>query len=80
MPKFDVIIARNSISFIDRKEFDLVWKKIKNHVKKNGLIVLRLFGDKLDWPNMQGMTLLRKEELSLIANGFEIIKFSEDFY
>lgn len=80
MPEFDVIVAINSISFINRKEFDLVWKNIKNHTKKDGLIILRLFGNKIDWPNMKGMTLLSKEDISSMTKGFKVIKFSEDFY
>lgn len=80
MPEFDVVIAINSIFFITRKEFDLVWKNIKNRTKKDGLVILRLFGNKIDWPNMKGMTLLSKEEISSMIKGFEIIKFSEDFY
>jgi len=80
VPAYDVIVAINSISFITRKEFDLVWKNIKNRTKKDGLIILRLFGDKIDWPNMKGMTLLSKEEIPSMIKGFEVIKFSEDFY
>lgn len=36
MPKFDVVVAINSISFVSHEEFDLVLKNIKNRTKKMG--------------------------------------------
>lgn len=80
LPKFDVIIAINSISFIKNEDFYKLWHKISTQLKPNGIIIARLFGDKLDWPNMQNMTLLNKAQLNHLTENFKVIKIEEEFY
>ncbi len=80
LPKFDVVIAINSISFVKSKEFKILWYKIAAQIKPGGLFICRLFGNKLDWPNMQNMTLLSKQELFDLADSFTIISFEEEYF
>lgn len=80
LPKFDAVVAINSISFVNLKEFKFIWHKIAIQIKPGGLFICRLFGNKLDWPNMQNMTLLSKQELFDLADGFTIVSFEEEYY
>ncbi len=48
------------------------------HLKPNGLIITRLFGDELNWPNMNNMTLLKKEQIKTITQNFKAIYYSEE--
>lgn len=80
LPKFDVIIAINSISFINEDDFNHLWSKIINQLKPNGVLITRLFGSNLSWPNMENMTLLDKSQVTKLTNGLEVIQNNEEFY
>lgn len=80
LPKFDVIIAINSISFVEQKNFDNIWHSINDSLKPNGVIITRLFGNKIEWQNMNKMTLLDNKQIANLIYAFEIIENQEEFY
>ncbi len=80
LPMFDIIVAINSISFIDPNDFKTLWPKIASHIKPGGFLITRLFGNKIKWPNMQNMTLLDQQDIKALTSDFDIIKQAEELY
>lgn len=60
-------------------EFYKVWGKISDQLNPNGVVIVRLFGEKLNWPNMNYMTLLNKTQIDNLTKNFEVIKMEEEF-
>ena len=64
LPKFDLIISLNAISFLDKNNFNKVWRNINDKLKPNGSIILTLFGNKRKWwNNMPNMQLFTEKEV-----------------
>lgn len=76
-PDADIIVAINSISFVNTHEFNTVWKEMTNNLKPGGIFVGRLFGDKLKWPNMYNMHLINIDSIKLMTQQYDVIYLNE---
>lgn len=54
--KYNLVNAMNSLSFIHPDEFNKTFEKIKNSLKKEGILVCNFFGDKDGWIQNPEMT------------------------
>lgn len=78
LPNFDAIIAVNSISFVNHKHFQAIWKSIHSNLKPGGLFIGRLLGDQLHWPYMKNMSLMNRAKLEALSEGYEILRIDEE--
>jgi hypothetical protein len=51
---------------------------LKQAIKPEGIMVVRLFGDELKWKNMTNMTLLFESDIKALMVGFDKIFYRED--
>lgn len=75
---FDVVNAQYSLPFTHPQHFERVFAAVKNSLKKEGVFVGQLFGDRDEWNQTENMTFLTKEEVAHFIEGMEVIKFSEE--
>lgn len=78
LPKCDLIISNNALSFCNRDYFYNMWQKICNSINSNGFFVGNLFGIKDEWNTPDDKrTFLNKEQVLELFENFEIIEFKE---
>ena len=77
---FDFVIAHNSLSYCEKKDFYNMWNTIKESIVLNGYFVGNFFGIEHDYnsnPNYKKATFLNeKEVLELFLYDFEILEFN----
>ena len=74
---FDLVNAQYSLPFINPKEFDSVFKKIRLALKEGGIFVGQFFGDRDEWSSGNKMTFHTKEQAVDLLSGLEILLFEE---
>ena len=78
LPKSDLIISNNALSFCNKAYFYKMWKEICNSINLNGFFVGNLFGIKDEWNTQKNTrTFLKKEQVIELFKDFEIIDFKE---
>lgn len=75
---FDLVNAQYSLPFTNPQQFERVFASIKNSLKKEGIFIGQLFGDRDGWSQDENMTFLTKEEVTNFIVDMETIKFSEE--
>lgn len=79
---YDLVVAVNSLPFLSDADFDAVFSKITESLKKDGVLCITLFGVNDKWNNpkkKERMNFHSKEEvLSLLKNFSEIKTFIEE--
>ena len=80
--KYDLVNAQLSLPFTNRDEFDEVFSKMKDSIKRGGIFVGQLFGVNDDWNKSKTtkMTFHTKEEAQVLFNNMELLKFIEKDY
>ncbi len=74
----NLINAQFSLPFISPIRFDDVWKEITASLKKGGLFVGQLFGDRDEWSTNKNMTFHSKKEAEKLLAYFHVVDFEED--
>lgn len=49
-------------------------------LKPGGLLVVRLFGNKIKWPSTNKMFLLNRTQINELLDGFNVLENQEEFY
>lgn len=80
LPELDGVVAINSLSFLEEKDFDPVWTKISSRLKPEGVVVAKLFGKKTVWPNMNHMTFVADQELTKLEAPYSVVEKQENYY
>jgi tellurite methyltransferase len=75
--QFDLINAQFSLPFTNPGEFERVFASIKNSLKKGGVFVGQLFGDKDEWQTNQNMTFLTKDSVDELISDMEVLQLKE---
>jgi len=77
---FDLVIAINSLPFLNKDEFDSVFPKIKEAVKIGGIICITLFGINDEWAirGKEKMNFHTKEEILTLLKDWKIKIFTEE--
>lgn len=75
---FDLVNAQYSLPFTNPQHFERVLAAVKNSLKKEGVFVGQLFGNRDGWNQNGSMTFLTKEEATNLIENMEVIKFSEE--
>lgn len=62
LPKCDLIISNNALSFCNKEHFYTMWQEICNSIKSNGFFVGNVFGINDEWNTQKDeKTFLNKE-------------------
>lgn len=78
LPKCDLLVSNNSLSFCNKNYFKKMWDEICLSIKENGYFVGNFFGIKDDWNVEENFgTFLTKEEVLELFKDFEILEFQE---
>lgn len=78
LPKCDLLISNNSLSFCNKLYFKNMWQEICNSINSNGYFVGNLFGIKDEWNTPHDKrTFFNKEQVIDLFKNFEIIEFKE---
>ncbi|MDB5260378.1 MAG: class SAM-dependent methyltransferase [Candidatus Nomurabacteria bacterium] len=76
---FDLINAQYSLPFIQKKDFDKVFKEIVNSLKIGGIFTGQLFGTKDGWnTDRLDMTFHTADEAKKLFSGIKLIEFREE--
>lgn len=76
--KFDLVNAQFSLPFTHPQHFARVFNSVKKSLKKNGVFVGQLFGDRDEWNKNQDMTFLSKDNVLSLLDDMEVIKMQEE--
>ncbi len=77
--KYDLINAQFSIPFISPTSFEEVFRKIKNSLKPNGILVGQFFGEKDSWKQTRpNLTFHTRKQVEDLLSDMEILEFNED--
>lgn len=74
---FDLISSQFSLPFIDKNQFQKVWKDITLSLKQGGIFCGQLFGKKDDWENSGTIITHTSEEITKMTEHFEILYLEE---
>jgi ubiquinone/menaquinone biosynthesis C-methylase UbiE len=74
---YDLINASFSLPFCNKSEFNVVWKNIRNGLKKGGVFAGQLFGVKDEWNTSENMTFFSSDEVRELIKDFDIKIFDE---
>jgi|SRR6266404_815124 len=80
LPSFNLITAIYALPFLDRTNFYKTWHAIKNHLVKDGILAVSLFGTKhavFGWWESSSMSFFTKEEVLDLFKDFDIKIFEE---
>lgn len=78
LPKCDLIVSNNALSFCDKKYFYNMWQEICNSINLNGFFVGNLFGVNDEWNTPEDKrTFFNKEQIIELFKNFEILEFKE---
>lgn len=76
--EYDIINAQFALPFNPPQTFNAVFTKIKESLKKDGILVGQFFGIKDDWAkNNPDMTFHSRKEVEKLLEDLEIIKLDE---
>jgi SAM-dependent methyltransferase len=79
--KFDLINAQFSIPFISPTSFKDVFRKIKNSLKLNGILVGQFFGEKDSWKETKpNLTFHTRKQVEDLLSDMQILEFKEEEY
>jgi hypothetical protein len=70
---YNLISAQNTLPFLQRENFQIVWENIEKALTLNGIFCGHLFGPHDDWSTNQNMTFHSKKEVESLIKDFEII-------
>jgi SAM-dependent methyltransferase len=76
--KFDLANAEYALPFIKPEAFEAVFRSIISSIKKNGILVGQLFGDRDEWKNDKNMNFHTLGEVKAILSNLEILYFEEE--
>jgi tellurite methyltransferase len=74
---FDIINASYSLPFMPKKQLMIVWQKIYDGLKINGILSCQLFGIHDDWAKNTEMAFLSIGVVKRICKNYEIVHFEE---
>jgi len=74
---YDLASAMFSLPFTNPDDFNSVFQKIINSLKKDGIFCGTFFGDRDGWAKKPNMTFHKKEELNGLLGGLETLSFKE---
>jgi SAM-dependent methyltransferase len=80
LPSFNLICAIYALPFLDKTNFYTTWNAIKNHLEKDGILAVSLFGTKhavFGWWEASGMSFFTKEEILDLFKDCDIKIFEE---
>ncbi len=75
--KYSVIIAWNSLPFLDKKRVENVLKNIKDGLVNNGVFVFSIFGKNDDWKDRENMSFWDLEEFKKFMADFKFVELYE---
>lgn len=75
---FDLVIAINVLSFINKDSFRNVFDSIKKSLKPGGILCFTLFGNKDEWATNEKMSFFTKEESEQLISDMKVFTFSEE--
>jgi len=76
---YQIIVAWNSLQFLNDKDFKKVLKNIQNSIIKDGVFVFSFLGTEDSWANKHPeMSFSSKEEIKEALNEMKIIKIVEE--
>lgn len=74
---YDLINAQFALPFTHPASFDEVFKKLKSALKKNGIFVGQLFGDRDEWSHDPKMSFHTIEQVKALLAGLEVLSIDE---
>lgn len=74
---FDLMNAQYSLPFINPEQFELVFQKMVDALKEDGIFVGQFFGDRDEWSTDTKMTFQTKEEGMNLLSSLEVLLFDE---
>lgn len=78
IPKCDLLISNNSLSFCDKDYFYEMWKEICLKIKSNGYFVGNFFGINDEWNSKNDRRIFfSKDDVISLFNDFEILEIEE---
>jgi len=80
LPSFNLICAIYALPFLDKKNFYTTWSALVNHVEKDGIVAVSLFGPQhnvFGWWEARGMSFFTKKEVLELFKDFDIKVFEE---
>lgn len=75
--KYEIVSAMFALPFLHAQNFDIVFEKIKQSLKKNGIFCGQFFGVSDDWSKNNSMTFHTAAQVKELCDELEIISFSE---
>ncbi len=75
--QYDLINAQFSLQFISQKKFTKLFKKILKSLKKDGIFVGQIFGQKDGWAPNEKMNFFSKEEILEMLKSENLILLKE---
>lgn len=75
--KYDLVSAMFALNFCNPVHFDMVFKKIKDSLKPEGIFCALLFGNRDEWSGYVDKTYPSKDKITKLLEDFEIISLDE---
>lgn len=75
--EYDLVNAMYSLPFVSPEQFNSVFEKVKNSLKKGGVLCMQLFGANHAWAQNPSMTFHTAEQARELLKDLEIIRFKE---
>lgn len=77
LPKVDLVISYEALSFCNREELESLLEKINNSLNENGYFLCNFFGKKDDWAGKGNTQCYTREEVEELLKEFKILKINE---
>ncbi|MFA5297335.1 MAG: class I SAM-dependent methyltransferase [Lutibacter sp.] len=75
--KYSLIIAWNTLPFLKKEETKQILKNIKKGLKKDGLFVFYILGEKDGWSNKKNMSFWNLDEFEKFMKGAQFVELYE---
>lgn len=76
--EIDCFYSSLTLSFLSKKDFNVLWRNIRHKLKKHTVIGINIFGNRDEWyRDTEDMTFMDKEEFTSLFVDFTILEFSE---
>lgn len=76
LPETDLLLACASLPFVPRESFGLLWRRMLEALRPQGILAVDLFGEHDDWAATEG-TYLSRAEVETLLGGLEVLELDE---
>ncbi len=76
--EYDLAVAINSLSFIQKDKFDLVFARLKDSVKIGGILYCTFFGNNHEWVKNEKSLFFNEEQVKELFDDFDIRRLMHD--